>query len=168
MGSSSDALARLLGMGTADADGNVADEQETKRELLRLRLAGTMPLDPKVLDRLPAILGRLRDLLLPLGGRPLGDVLLDESTDLEVIVAIKAYGKETSGEEEDSPGHSVALAIYYAAIASALVFHDQRITTRPFSYLAQAFGALMERSWVTPELSRHFAKARQMCRKKQK
>ena len=45
------------------------------------------------------------------------------------------------------------VAVYYAALASAVAHHGRRITRFPWGQLAEAFGGLSRRPWVHPELS---------------
>ena len=161
-----DRLAQLLGV-AVDGDGvREVGLDKSKATLLRARLEGTLPLDPAVVDDLPAILGRLRDQLLPLGGKPLGDVLLDRETGLDTLGAIKDFGKKLAACKECEDEHAVSIAIYFAAIASALLFHDKRTTRYTYPGLKEAFDTLREKRWMAPALARHFSKASRICKKK--
>ena len=157
----------MLGIGMAgEAPGDKASIDQAAGELLRARLAGTLPLKTAVVDALPAILGKLGKDLLPLSGKSLGEVLLDESTDLKAVKAIKDYGKRLAARKDTEADHAAAIAIYYAAIASALLFHDERITSHGYEYLRASFEELAEEAWIPAGLTRHFSKARKMCEKK--
>lgn len=158
-------LARLLGIAVG-ADGGREDGLiKGKEALLRARLEGTLPLAAAVVDALPVVIGRLREELLPLGGKPLGEVLLDPETGLDTLGAIKDFGKKLAVSQEAEDEHAVSIAIYFAAIASALLFHDQRITRYTYPGLKEAFDTLTEERWMTPRLARHFSKASRACRK---
>ena len=158
-------IARLLGIG-AEADQGGESPEEAKADLLRARLSGTLPLETAVVEDLPAIAGRLCEDLFPLRGKPLGDALLDKETSLAVLERIKDYGKKLAGRKDRETEHAVGIAIYFAAIASALLFHDKRITSYGHQALTEAFGTLIEKRWVAPELVRHFSKARKLCARK--
>jgi len=163
-GPSSENLARLLGM-AAEEQAEPASDQLTAA-LLQTRLAGPLPLDPKGADALHIIFSRLRRDLLPQGGRPLGEVLLDKATDVGTFEALKTYGKRLAGRGECEAERAVGITIYHAAIAGALLFHDRRITSKSYGTLADGFRCLADKPWMTSELARHFSKARRLCLKK--
>ena len=165
--SSPEKLARFFAIGRDEPreEDQPADDTTTA-ELLRDRLAGTLPLDANIVDLLPVILGRLSRELLPLGGRRLGEALIDPSLDLGVIDQIKGHAKKLASREGSEVDHAVATAIYYAAIAGALVFHGQKITTHSLAELDRSFAVLILKSWMTPELVRLFSEARRTCQAK--
>ena len=150
-------------MGTSDS--SKAKNAEATAELIRAHLAGPLPPDTVVIEALPAILGAMRKELLPEGGKPIGELLLDCDTSLEVIERIKDHGKRLARRNE--PNHSVGTAIYYTAIASALVLHGKKVTKHPYAYLRDSFDAI-NRSWMTLEIQRHIAKALRICSKRAK
>jgi hypothetical protein len=135
-------------------------------EVLRVRLDGTLPLDAAVVEALPAILGRLSKQLIPLAGRPLGEVLLDQNIDLNAIKTIKDYGKRLTNRHDSDADDAAGVTIYYAAIASALLFHNEKITQHTWAHLDRSFDLLLNKPWMPPEFLRHFAKARKHCIKK--
>ena len=162
-------LADLLGIGVGKhLPQDPASADRATAELLGARLAGTLPLETAVVNALPAILGRLQKELLPLGGRPLGEVLLDADVELDAIVSIKNYGKKLAAQRDSPADHSAATAIYFAAIASALLFHDKKFTSYSYEHLRESFNELIEEPWIPSELSRHLSKARRLCKKKLK
>lgn len=162
--SDSDRLARLLSVGVEPDDLPEASPHEAKAELLSARLAEVLPPEAGA-SGAGSLLGRLQRKLLPTEGRTLGEVLLDKRTRLEVFEAIKARHKRLAGDKEDACGHAVAVAIYFAAIAGALLFHRKRITSYSHEDLAGSFRVLSEKRWMPPELAEHFVKARQFCLK---
>ena len=159
-------LADMLGTGT-EADSGDLTPDETREELLGMRLAGSLPLNQKQANDLAVIAGEFRK-CLPLQGRALGEVILDEETELNVLVDIKEYGRALSTATESEVDREVGLTIYYAAIASVILFRDQRITSYSFGALVEAFETLIDKRWMEPKLARHLAKARKACRKKMK
>jgi len=159
-------LAGLLGI--AMAGKSKAETDRVAGELLRARLAGTLPLDTAVVDALPAIIGRLNKELVPLSGRPLGEVLADPNTDPKTIKMIKDFGKKLASRKDSDADHAAGVVIYYAAIASALLFRDEKITQHSFASLACSFDLLLNKPWMPTELSRHFSKARKLCKKEAK
>lgn len=165
---SPDRLRRLLGL-TFDAEAQDAQAaaREAAARMLRVRLAGPLPAGAAAVDELQAVL-RLRKDLLPEGGRSLGEALLDGKASLGSLRGIKDYGKKLGSQRGSEAQHAVAVAIYYAAIASSLLFHRRRITSYSYEALVEWFGMLADKQWMTPELAAHFAKARDLCRRKTK
>jgi len=159
-------LAKLLGVGVEQSPSGDPSSHEIKADLLRASLRGTLPLDSAVVEALPALLGRLREEILPLEGKPLGEVLLDERTELGVLDRIREHWKGRSAASSGEAAHAVAITIYFAAIASALLFHDTKITAHSYPSLAESFKTMTEKRWMASELARHFSKARKLCRKK--
>jgi hypothetical protein len=165
-GSDPQRMADMLAMGTEANSGDLTPD-EVKEELLGRRLAGSLPPTQKQANDLAVFVGELRE-ILPLQGRALVEVLLDKETELDILGEIKEYGKAISTATDSEADREVGLTIYYAAIASAILFGNQRITSYSFSALANAFGTLVDKRWMNPKLARHFAKARKTCRKKMK
>jgi len=162
-------LTDLLGVGVGiDPPQDTASEDRAAGELLGARLAGTLPLDTAVVNALPAIIGKLQAELMPLAGRPLGEALLDDKTELSAIKRIKDYGKKLAAGRDSKANHSSATAIYFSAIASALLFHGQRITSYSYEHLRESFNELIEETWIPPKLARHLSKARRLCAKKRR
>jgi len=162
-------LARLLAVGAENAGPETSDlPDQAMAGLLRARLAGPLPLDGAVVDSLPAILGRPCQELMVLAGRTLGEVLLDPKADPDVIEAIKDYGKALGTRWPEGPEHAVAITIYYGGIAAAMVFHDHKITAHSYEKLGTAFGKLIEKPWMLPEVARLLSKAQDVCRRRMK
>jgi hypothetical protein len=137
---------------------------ETIATLLRQRLGSALPLEHIIVDSLLGVLHGYRRNLLPLSGRPLGDLLLSPTTDLAVLQAIKDHGKQLAIRPGcPAPEQETALAIYFGAIASALVFHSQKITSHTYESLDRSFGTLMGKPWISPQLAELFAKAQRVC-----
>ncbi len=162
-GLSPERLARLLGIGEEGPAKDRAEGEQAAGRLLRARLEGTLPLESKVVDALPAVLGHLCRELLPLKGRPLGDVLLDPTVEIEAIKELKDYGKKLARRSRSEAEKASAVAIYYAAIASALLFHDEKISGHSYKSLKGSFSMLIGKEWMVPELARHFSKAHKAC-----
>lgn len=165
LGFSPERLARLLGI-TFDLAGGEArkNEADTIAQLLEMRLSGSLPLDTRVIDELPVIIGKLRDSLLPHGGKSLGDVLNDPESDLDMIKKVRRYAKKMASQKKTDVEHAVDVAVYFAAIANALVFHDVKITTHSYQSLETSLEKLIDKPWMSSDLTRLFAKARKVCK----
>lgn len=161
---SSPQLTQLLGLAVEDdAQEPCGDPSRQIARQLRDRLAGPMPMSAAVVEALPVIVGKLQDKLLPHHGRPLGELLLDEHTSLETFQAIKEYGKKLAARQDSEADHAVGVAVYYAAIASALLFHKEKITTHSNEYLAASFENVQKQEWLPVELRKHLKKAERKC-----
>jgi len=165
-GSDPQRMADMLAMGT-ETDSADLTPDEAREELLGMRLAGSLPPTEKQANDLAVIAGEFRK-CLPLQGRALGEVILDEETELDILVEIKEYGKSLSTANESEADRDVGLTIYYAAIASAILFYRKTITSYSPNALAEAFETLIDKRWMNPKFARLFAKARKACRKKMK
>jgi len=158
-------LARLLKIGSEDSRSGTDAEQQ-KARLLQDWLAATLPVDAVFVESLPRVLRRLYQELKPLGSKPFGSLLHDPEADMSVITKIKDCSKKLVASAKSEAEHDAATVIYYAAIASALVFHDQRITSFSYANLMSSFGALQEHSWLTAELVELYREACKLCQKK--
>ena len=161
---------RLAKLMTAGAPDEAALSQppapQAAAELLRSRLAGPLHFEKYCVDSLPAILNRPCLELQPIANWPLGEVLWDPTTPLANLETLKHYGKGLSCRWDEGPEHVVAVAIYFAAIAAALVSHGRKITTRSYPDLADSLRMLMDDRWITPQLTKLFDSARTICKAK--
>ena len=155
-------LTRLLGI-TFDYVSNDAKNTaiDTDAQTLEALLVGTLALDTTVLYALPTVIGQLDKDILPGGGTTLGEVLTNPKSDLDMIKKIKRYAKRVSSRKDSEAEHTVAVVIYYAAIAHALLFHKAKITTHPYKTLRAHFERLSAKPWMSKELSRLFTEVRQ-------
>ena len=165
-GSDPDRLAKLWKIGRDVDNGEMKlDENQVKSELLHDMLASKMPLDKAVAQVLPNVLAQLCEDIKPFAGDSFGFLLNDPDTDLSVIKRIKNYSKSLSKNVRSEAERDVVAAIYYAAIANALVNHNQRITSFSYENLLRVFSSMIEAEWVTPKLKNLFERAHKYCAK---
>ena len=160
-------LAELLSIGIDEM--NFLDElsdDEGIAGLLQDRLISSLPRDASLLDSLLVIMGKMGYGLQSLAGKSLGGVLLDPKTDIGLLQAIKTYGKKLSFTVDGENENAVAITIYHAAIASALVYHNEKISRFSYDKLDQSFAMLIEKEWMTEELKEIFSQARSICQAK--
>lgn len=162
-----DQLADLLSIGINGADfvSRISDD-ETIADLLHERLVKSLPRNASLLDSLLVIMGKMGYRMELLAGKSLGEILLAQDTDLGILRAIKTYGKKLSLTVESGKENAVAVTIYHAAIAGALVHHDQLISTSSYDELGRSFAILVDKKWLTPELKELFVKASDICHKR--
>ena len=158
---------RLLSLGLeSEISEGLPLEGESREELLLELLSGTLPVDPQLIQSLPAALKTLSHGLRSVSGEPIGILLLDSQTSVSVIEKIKDYAKKLGKPADSQAKHDAILALYHAAIASGLVFHDKRVTQHGFAELAQAFASLDQQEWIPRDLIKLFGQAGRICQER--
>lgn len=142
------------------------DYNPQKADILSRSLSQPLPLDKSQMDMLPSALGQLCHSIGLLAGEPISELLSNPSTDIAAIKRIKQYSKELSAQAKSTAENDVAIAIYYASIAHALVFHDRRITRFSYERLESSFGCLIKEEWISKDLSLLLKAAGKYCKKK--
>lgn len=164
-GFSVDQLSRLLNLyherDQAEIDADCTNLDKT--HLLNDLLSDVLPLSPEVLDTLPGILQRLHRKMPRMEGRSLVSLLTDPGTSVKDLQAIKEYAKAKTAVAETEAQYEAAGAVYYGAVAAALVFHDERITRSSYQQLRESFSLLNTKAWIVPELQRLFEQAQGRC-----
>ncbi|MFC1763490.1 hypothetical protein ACFL6U_15605 [Planctomycetota bacterium] len=158
-----DKIAQLLGV-SLDADLDETDEvsSDAAGQLLDAHLAGVLPLDTAAVDKLPVMLGKLNN-----GDTPsLGAVLTSNNSSLKTIRKIRRYAKSTAARHSSPAQHAAITAIYFAAIANALVFHDRKLSSYSYADLVDSFNDLLDKSWIPENLIMLFKQAQQICHNK--
>jgi hypothetical protein len=138
--------------------------EDKKAELLVDRLAEPLLLDPSLSKLIPAIPSLLTGAIDIDDKEPIGDLLRNPKVEMSLLTKVKNYNNKLSKSGESEVERDVAVVLYYGTIASALVFHDKKISKFSYKNLEAAFSSLMDKSWMTPELIMLFTKARQICR----
>jgi hypothetical protein len=172
-GLSQERLAKLWGVGDdTPADQDQPTEDQRRADLLRDQLAESLPLDPTVRSALPEALGHVLEQFNPLAGCSVGSLLLDPDTDPAVVRQIKDRYRQKAESCLSAPERQVATAIYYAALAHALLFQEKslfrenRITTFSYRDLEEYFSQWLRVCWLTPDLAGLFKRAHGVCRER--
>ena len=139
---------------------------ERKADLLYDVLMRPLPVDPVVVESLPPVVKGLSSRLYSLAGKPIGELLQDPATDIAAIRKIKQYAKKSGTSTDCEDEKDVYLAVYYAAIASALVFHNERITKHSNNNLEGFFDSFTNKDWILHELVSPFTRGRKYCLEK--
>jgi hypothetical protein len=168
-GLSPENLGRLLAMGlkNGDAEEGLGSGHATG-EVLQDMLSRELPLDPAMPDSVPGVLNRPCRELRPVANQTVQDLLLSPGTDAAIIETVKEYGKQLARRAGSEAARAAATTIYYAAIASVLVFHQHKISHHSYEKLDKAFTKLERKPWVSPKLKNLFEKARALCRQSKK
>ena len=159
-------LSKLWQMGK-DIPQQQADfnEEQRKAELLQAQLAESLPLDAGMQHLLPNILAAVCRKFKPFIGCSIKDLLLDPQTDLLVIKTIKDLQKKRAESACSELQQDVATVVYYAAIASALVYHHIKITKFSYKALDCTFTELSQNNWLIKDLKILFISALELCSK---
>jgi hypothetical protein len=158
---------RLLRLGlqsNPDTAGHTAGIDRT--DLLLDVLASKLPTDPAIIETLPTLLRSLSEELQSVSGEPLGALLCSPETKIVRIRRIKDFARQLGTSAKDNIEREVALVVYFAAIANALIYHNAKISQYSHAELAQSFETLSTHHWIPPNFCKLFTKAQQHCNKK--
>jgi hypothetical protein len=162
-------LARLLSVGAEGLPPTTNPSVDRMiAELLQDILSRELPLVFKIPDSLPPILCQSYQEVLAVAGHALRDLLLSPETNLTLIAVIKNYAKELVRDSDSQTKTAAAIAVYYAAIANALLFREQKITQFSYQELGEAYAELEEKPWVPTELKELYRKALDASRRRAK
>ena len=155
-----DKLAKLWTIGgDQEGDGIERTDDQIRSELLHDFLAEKMPVDQALAQILPDVLAQMCEEIKPFTGNSFSQLILNPDSDLLVLKRIKDFSKEWRKKAASALERDVIAAIYYAAIASALVYHGQRITSFSRDALKKTFSSLIAKKWLTGDLKALFKKA---------
>jgi hypothetical protein len=97
-------------------------------------------------------------------GHSIKKCLLDPKTPISVLTAIKDRHQRTAKKCPSEADQRVATVVYFGAIASALIFHHEKVTSYSNARLQQALGKLLDRPWIDPEVKGLLGKAQKVLR----
>jgi hypothetical protein len=155
-----------LALGDDDITGSGSDDQAIA-DLLRDQFSAQLPKGSFPSDSLLLTMGRMGFDVASLGGKSLRDVLLDRQCDMDILLAVKDCAKKLTRASASEAKKAIATTIYYAAIAGALLYYDKKITGYSYVELGKSLDKLIDRKWMTPELSEMLSQARDICRNRQ-
>ena len=161
-----DVVSRLfkLSLDNDSAPDNLDDDYK-RTVLLRDLLEDIPPLRDDVLKDVPTLLRQLHQALPRLEGKSLGQLLQDPKTSLDELRTAKDYAKQVTQLAHGDIEYEVAGALYYGAIAAALLHHEIRITQLSIEQLHDSFDALVGKGWILPEFKDLFRHAKEVCDK---
>jgi hypothetical protein len=136
---------------------------KNRSDLLINMLSSKLPVNPALFESLPDVLKPMSEELESVSGLPLGKLILDSQTSITLLTEIKDYTKQLGATAPDNIQRDSALAIYYAAIAAALVFHKERISRYSYKQLGQSFHKLCKNDWIGTDLTGLYKKAIDYC-----
>ena len=143
---------------------NMEPADQLLEQMFREWLGRELPLQGGSVPSAKVLPGRSCEEVSNFHGGTIGALLLDPEADLTAIAYLKDYAKESAKTEDDGSSREIATALYYAAIASALVFHGKKITGLSKHELDISFSALAETPWITPDIVELFKTAQIICK----
>ncbi len=152
-----------IGFEIGDSVAEVSADEE-KGELLLDRLAEPLLLDPSYVRLLPDAPHLLSNAMELCSGNTIEDLLLNKDVEVGLVKKVKDLNNKFSRRTDSKVEKDVAIAIYYAAIASAMVFRGQKITGFEYSDLEKSFEQLQGKSWMPTDLRNLFERACGVCR----
>jgi len=159
-------LGRLLAASAGALESREAMAGDQANEtLLQQYLSRRLSSEPSFEEALLSAGGRSVEEVRPLLDRSMREVLLDPECDLAVLKAVKDHSKRRSAMVTSGSETLTTTALYYAAIAAALVYHGERITTYSTESLERRFSLLAERPWMDSECKALFVRAAEWCRR---
>ena len=149
----------------SQANSEMGTDQE-KTELLQDLLAQKLPSELPEKGPLSDELTHLCHMSGLSAGESIKTILNNPQADITLIRKVKDCAKELSQQAASEAERDTANTIYYAAIASALVLHNIRITKFSYKDLENAFSVFTKTVWVSSDLSGLFERACEYCQGK--
>lgn len=153
---------RLLGF-ALDADRPVPppDENEQRGDLLYDLLRCPLPVREVACNPSVPAANSSHGGLRSVFGPSIRELLQDSKTDVAVLQRIKEYAKTLGRNARSEVEKDVFLAVYFAAIAAAIVLHDERITEHTAPDLAQFLDSFAQAAWMPTDLADLLRRARE-------
>jgi len=158
-------LAGLLGITFDSEKEDRPDSKETIAKMLEARLASPLLPDTTMVESVPSEADQKDEDIGQYSGVPLGDVLTASNSNFTTVKEIRRYTKKMTRGKGSEAKH-VAVTIYFAAIANALLFHQAKITSYSYESLEISFKKLIKKSWMPQRLRQLFVEAAEVCRNK--
>ena len=160
-------VVELLSIGR-DVSSDEENADQDKSDLLNEQLNQAIPTFIPDEAKDARNLSSLGHTIAILSGEPMGKLLKESKTDIILIKMIKDYARKLSGNTESQDEKYAYNTLYYAAIAHALVFQNQKITSSSYKELNYSFSHLKEDDWIPEDLLALFQKATDFCEAKMK
>lgn len=141
---------------------------DPKSELFEDKMAECLPEDFFDRSRLPGHLSALCDMSGLSKTETWKTIINNDKAELDLLIKIKDYFKTLLSTSRNETEHQIYTSIYYAAIASALLHHQERISSYSFEKLAVNYERLIKEVWLPEYILELYRKAQIYCRQKAK
>ena len=129
-----------------------ASEDEQRGDLLHDILRCSLPLAAKQKQGRDIATSGACQHLRSVVGPPIGELLQDPKTSVDLLTGIKQYAKAQGNRAASEQEKDVFLAVYFAAIAAALAHYGQHITEHADKDLPRFFASFGSVEWVPASL----------------
>jgi hypothetical protein len=154
---SSTRLARLISM---DDPNLFALSQDDLAALLQHQLDSPMAAELMSVPGSPEAAHQMQELLAGRPGETFASLLLRDDPPLKMLDLVKAFAKSAQSAGDAAVPREVAIILYYAAIAAALVRLNERMTQLSDEDLAAGLEWALSHAWLDPRLRPLLAAAR--------
>jgi hypothetical protein len=144
------------------------DVNQQRAELLQDRLAETLLTGSLKKSPLRKELTQLCRMSGLAAGESIRNLLCNNNTDIELLRKVKEHSKGLAHNTSETTEHDAGNAIYFAAIACALIYHNKRISKFSYEHLANSFNTFSKMEWVSSDLCDLFEKACKYCQNEMK
>lgn len=157
---------RLLDLALGPPDpGEPRSEDEERGDLLHDLLRCSLPRRAGSHEERDGAATASSQGLRSVAGPPIGELLLDPKTSIDLLKEIKQYAKARGSQATSEREKDVFLTLYFAAIAAARVSYGERITEHTDKDLIQFFRHFAQTVWVPTHLRGLFAESEECCGK---
>jgi len=143
--------------------GNPTGSTDQNSELFEEKMAAILPREFFGPNNIPDHLSVLCDISGISKTETLKSVIKNEKVELGLLVKMKDYFKDLSGKSTDEMEHQIYISIYYAVIASALLYHHERISSYSYEELAASFARLLKVDWLPEYILKLYRQAQTYC-----
>jgi hypothetical protein len=154
-----------IGHDTEKTD-ETTDQEDKKAQVLHDLLNEILSISSSVMKSYPNDQANLQSIINSIAGKSINMLLMNPETNIAMIRKVKDHGKRLSGKAESKTEYHAANTIYYAAVASALVYHDRKITKFSYKDLEKYFRRLSNENWIPEYLRNLFIRTREYCCKR--
>jgi hypothetical protein len=118
-----------------------------------------------IVSIISGIVEQLQSHMARCAGQSIAEVLGDPKADLGILQQIKDHFKQISRTTDSKAERHVTTAIYFAAIACALVIYNQKISEYSMDTISASFKTISAKPWITKDLKGLYAEAQKVCQR---
>ncbi len=139
-----------------------SDLDRNKADILQQLLLKPIPRNIDDIRSLPTMLRQMCEQLPSMESQSIEQLLFDKNTSIPMLKWIKEFGKQLTTKVPEEQIEAAGI-IYHAAIASALVYHHEKITSFSYENLVSDFTELIGKTWTLLDIRQLFSKAKDIC-----